>query len=173
MKIPNGPDLVTIERLLERVEGLLHDARNQALPLNAGSNETGHLTGASSKDYLRRPRAALPDKRLIRQIIRQRRLRDRYFENDLFADPGWDILLDLTAARVEQRRISVTSLCAAAAVPPTTALRWIHMMTKMGVLVREKDDLDQRRTFIALSESAADSMARYFDEIGRDAARQI
>ncbi len=59
------------------------------------------------------------------RIIRQRQLRARFFDGELFADPAWDMLLDLTAARVEARRVSVTSLCIASGVPPTTALRWI------------------------------------------------
>lgn len=125
------------------------------------------------RDLMRRPRPPLPDPRLVHKIIRQRRLRDRYFESELFADPAWDILLDLTAARAEHRRVSVTSLCIAAAVPATTALRWIAQMTEMRILVREQDDEDKRRAFIALSDSAADAMARYFDELGRDAGKLI
>lgn len=127
----------------------------------------------SGRDLLRRPRPPLPDPRLIQRIIRQRRLRERYFESELFADPAWDILLDLTAARAEHRRVSVTSLCIAAAVPATTALRWIAQMTEMGILIREQDEEDKRRAFIALSDTAADAMARYFDELGRDAAKLI
>jgi len=36
------------------------------------------------------------------------------------ADPAWDMLLDLTAARAESRAVSVSSLCIAAGVPTTT-----------------------------------------------------
>ena len=57
---------------------------------------------------------ALPDPRLVRRILRQRQQRVRFFEGDLFADPAWDMLLDLTAAREEDKRVSVTSLCIAA-----------------------------------------------------------
>lgn len=61
--------------------------------------------------------------RFVRDIIRQRRAREQDLPANLFADPAWDILLDLTAARIEQKRVSVSSLCIAAAVPSTTALR--------------------------------------------------
>jgi hypothetical protein len=54
---------------------------------------------------VRTARPPLPDPRLVRKIIRQRQLRARYFEGDLFADPAWDMLLDLTAARVERARL--------------------------------------------------------------------
>jgi DNA-binding MarR family transcriptional regulator len=108
----------------------------------------------------------LPDPRLIRRIIRQRQLRARYFDSDLFGDPAWDMLLDLTAARAEHTRVSVTSLCIASGVPPTTALRWIGQMTEMGLFDRIEDEADRRRAFVALSDKAADLMARYFAELG-------
>jgi hypothetical protein len=44
-------------------------------------------------------------------------MREQFFGPDLFADPAWDILLDLYAARLEQQRVAVSSLCIAAAVP--------------------------------------------------------
>nr|WP_166179150.1 MarR family transcriptional regulator [Altererythrobacter segetis] len=116
---------------------------------------------------VRAPRPPLPDPRLVRTIIRQRQLRAKFFDAELFADPAWDMLLDLTAARAEHTRVSVTSLCIASGVPPTTALRWIGQMTQGGLLERVEDESDRRRAFIALSDAAADGMARYFAEIGR------
>lgn len=118
-------------------------------------------------------RTELPDPRVLRKVIRQRQQRAKYFDAALFADPAWDMLLDLTAARAEKVRVSVTSLCIAAAVPPTTALRWIAQMTEDGVFVRVSDPHDKRRAFIDLSETAADAMARYFAELGHSAARLV
>ena len=109
----------------------------------------------------------------MRRIIRQRQLRARFFDGELFADPAWDMLLDLTAARAEHRRVSVTSLCIAAAVPATTALRWIQQMTDMGILQRQADPVDKRRAFITLADDVADAMARYFEELGKDAAKIV
>jgi hypothetical protein len=37
----------------------------------------------------------------VRSIIRARRMRDQYFKGELFADPAFDMLLDLYAARLE------------------------------------------------------------------------
>lgn len=122
---------------------------------------------------VRAARPPLPDPRLVRKIIRQRQLRARFFEGDLFADPAWDMLLDLTAARAEHVRVSVTSLCIASGVPPTTALRWIGQMTDAGLLQRVDDETDRRRAFITLTEKAADAMARYFAELGTSAATLV
>jgi DNA-binding MarR family transcriptional regulator len=66
------------------------------------------------------------------------------------------------AARLEGRTVAVSSLCIAAAVPPTTALRWIRTMTERGLFVRHSDPRDGRRVFIDLSDEAAQAMERWF-----------
>ena len=122
---------------------------------------------AANVPLKREARPPLPDPRLIRRIIRQRRSREQFFGQALFADPAWDMLLDLTAARAEHLRVSVTSLCIASGVPTTTALRWINQLFEVGLLQRVEDPDDRRRTFIVLSDRAADCMARYFHSLGR------
>jgi hypothetical protein len=136
--------------------------------------ESPHREFAAPPEGDRRAqRPPLPDARLVRRIIRQRQMRARYFDAALFADPAWDMLLDLTAARVECKRVSVTSLCIASGVPPTTALRWIGQMTEAGLLERVGDESDRRRAFLALSDRAADAMAEYLAAIGPGAARLV
>ena len=132
-----------------------------------------HGESGGERSLIRTPRPPLPDPRLVRLIIRQRQLRGQMFDSELFADPAWDILLDLTAARAEHIRVSVTSLCIASGVPPTTALRWIGQMVEAGLLERVEDESDRRRAFIQLSDKAADAMARYFAELGKDAKSLI
>lgn len=99
--------------------------------------------------------ASAVDAGYIRALIRARRLRDHYFQGSLFADPAWDMLLDLLAARLEDNRVAVSSLCIAAAVPATTALRWIKTLTDQGLFVRAADPQDGRRVYIELSDEAA------------------
>ena len=128
---------------------------------------------SGSDRLVRSTKPPLPDPRLVRRIIHQRQLRARFFDGDLFADPAWDILLDLTAARVEHQRVSVTSLCIASGVPPTTALRWISQLTDAGLVERLEDETDRRRAFIQLTDKAAEAMARYFDDLGKNAASLV
>ncbi|MCL6698061.1 MarR family winged helix-turn-helix transcriptional regulator [Sphingomonas sp. NSE70-1] len=104
---------------------------------------------------------------MVRQVIRARRLRSRFFDEELFADPAWDMLLDLLQAEIAQHRVPVSSLCIAAAVPPTTALRWIKTMTDLGLFNRRADPHDGRRIFVELSAGASQAMRRYFGEVGR------
>ena len=124
-------------------------------------DDRAHASGQSEK-----ARPLLPDGPVLRRLIKARQMRLRYFDGSLFADPAWDILLDLAAARAERQQVSVTSLCIAAGVPATTALRWIGQMVEASLLVRLSDPHDRRRAYIALADSTADAMARYCAEVG-------
>lgn len=103
-----------------------------------------------------------PSMNAIKAVIRERRLRARFFDEELFADPAWDILLELLLAEVNQCRVPVSSLCVAANVPTTTALRYITSMTESGLLRRRSDPTDGRRVFVELSPQASDALHRYF-----------
>lgn len=107
---------------------------------------------------------------MIRSIIRARRMRTRYFEEDLFADPAWDMLLDLLQAEISHLRVPVSSLCIAAAVPATTALRWLKIMVGKGLFVRRADPHDGRRVFVELAPDASRALRNYFADVGQAAA---
>jgi DNA-binding MarR family transcriptional regulator len=101
----------------------------------------------------------------IRAMQRMRRNRSRFFSGDLFADPAWDILLDLYASELGQHRTTVTSLCHAAAVPATTALRWIGQLESQGLINRRPDPMDGRRQFLELSSEGLEAMNAYFGTV--------
>ena len=103
----------------------------------------------------------------VRAVIRARRLRERYFQEELFADPAWDMLLDLLQAEIAQLRVPVSSLCIAAAVPATTALRWLNSLVAKGILIRRSDPRDGRRIFVELSPETSAALRRYFGELGQ------
>ena len=146
-----------------------HDIKDNGAPrLQQISEEVGRIASAlaalSEEDRAAAEAAkgkVRVDAGLVRTMIRARRLRDQFFHSELFADPAWDMLLDLFAARLEKRRVAVSSLCIAAAVPPTTALRWIKSLSDQGLFVRVADAEDGRRVFIELSDGAAAAMEAY------------
>lgn len=142
----------------ERIAAVAGVCRPEAARLH----DSGRSDGAS---FLEPPipeaGEAEVDAAFIRTIIRARRLRDRYFGGDLFADPAWDMLLDLMAARLEGAKVPVSSLCLAAAVPATTALRWIKLLTERGLFVRVGDPGDGRRVHIELSEATARALGAH------------
>lgn len=131
-----------------RIEALRRDAERMAAAI---AELAGGVAGGETP---KRPVTAAR----IRNHIRARRLRERFFGADLFADPAWDMLLDLAAARIEGKRVSVSSLCIAAAVPTTTGLRWIKTLVDRGILVRHSDPSDARRAFITMSADTENSI---------------
>lgn len=185
-EVTRDPAMERIDRLQEevaRISRLLGDLAGQhgglpGTPTGFASraedySEYPAQVRAPLRDYAAPPRSFVPEDcavdrhraKAVRRVLRQRRMREQYFPADLFADPAWDMLLDLYAARLERQPVSVSSLCIAAAVPATTALRWIKTMTDAGLFVREADPLDGRRIFIGLAEAAFDSLARYFEAL--------
>ena len=106
----------------------------------------------------------------VRQIIRTRRARTSFFNADLFADPAWDLLLELYASELTHRRMSVSDACIASAVPATTALRWIGALERAGLIERRNDPFDGRRIFVELSETASSAMGRLMATIPDGAA---
>jgi DNA-binding MarR family transcriptional regulator len=96
-----------------------------------------------------------------RQLLRARRERDKYFGTRLFADPAWDMLLELFAAELSQRRVSVGSLAHASGTPMTTSLRWIDALVKAGLAERRQDPLDGRRIFVSLTDKGLRAMDDY------------
>ncbi len=103
----------------------------------------------------------------IRELIRQRRSREIIAPAGLFSDPAWDILLDLTAARMEGRSVSISSACIAANVPATTALRWINLLVKEGLLIRGPDHVDGRRATVSTTNRTQEMMTSYLGQTAR------
>jgi hypothetical protein len=94
---------------------------------------------------------------------KKRRARNEIFGvRNLFADPAWDILIDLFIAGEQGQAISVSSACIAADVPSTTALRWVGILENNGFISRHPDPTDRRRIFIALTPDTTEKVREYF-----------
>lgn len=87
-----------------------------------------------------------------KQIYDARRRADKMIGITGFsASPAFDALLDLHINETASRAVSVSSACIGAACPPTTALRWVHLLEQMGLVCRAPDPLDHRRAFLSLT----------------------
>ncbi len=169
----------TIEQLVLNLDSLSEHGK-QALFVRLADVSKMSEAESAGKDMLkhlnqpiRQNMPSLPDPRFIRKILRNRRARSRFFSKEIFADPAWDMLLDLSASCAEHQRVSVTSLCMAAEVPATTALRWIGVLCDEGLCKREPDPLDKRRTYIALTDTGMRKVASYFASIGTNQLRLL
>ncbi len=103
-----------------------------------------------------------------KRAYEHRRARDRVFqEPELFGEPVWDMLLDISAAETRGECLSVTSVCIGSCVAETTALRWLKIMEVRGLACREADPRDGRRSFIRLTDDGRQKLERYFAEVER------
>lgn len=112
-----------------------------------------------------RPGSGAPDrevlKRYLRSIMKARQRRQELMDASHFADPAWDIMLDLTSAALEGRSVPVLSATAAANVPITTALRYVGKLVDSGMVKRWDDPTDKRRSLLALEDQALEKMLKF------------
>lgn len=154
--------IIQLEKLLEDRPQHCDQALHSDARAAAGLAEPyGRGTSTAGPTSFPQGRAAQ-----ARALIRERRMRNDHLPATLFAEPAWDMLLDLYAALYEGKPVSVSSLCIAAAVPSTTALRAIEAMTRHGCLVRQRDPHDGRRIFLTLSDESRAQLDAYFDALG-------
>lgn len=89
-----------------------------------------------------------------------RRLRDSVFPTGLFAEPAWDMLLDLYISEHSRRRLVVSDLGRLAGVPGTTALRHLGDLVDAGVVARQNSPSDGRRIYVTLTQDATEKLDR-------------
>jgi DNA-binding transcriptional ArsR family regulator len=99
-----------------------------------------------------------PTVAMARKFYQMRRRRAAYFDPMLFAEPAWDMLLDLYIAEREGRAVAVLSACIGAAAPQTTALRWMRVLEEQGLIRKETEAKDARRIYVRLTEAAIGRM---------------
>jgi DNA-binding MarR family transcriptional regulator len=75
------------------------------------------------------------------------------------------MLLDLYVAAEIDAPISTTSLCLAANVRQTTALRWIRRLERAGLTARSGDEVDRRRRYVALTPMGIKAMRSYLGQV--------
>lgn len=135
-----------------RIDEIL-DAAELRDKLSAALRELDRLRGVPALP-------GAPTIKRLEAILEARRLRERFFDPQLFADPAWDMLLVLYLADLKGVRTTVSQLCISAAVPATTGIRWIRSLEQKGLIGRNIDRLDGRRRYVFLMPTAIETMAR-------------
>lgn len=152
--VRTGINYIACTGAVYRPQGVNDGDGLAALP-DAGTDQYGH--GMDRQRLLDLKQAALAE-------YKRRRRRDEAWDvPGLFADPAWDVLLDLFVAKIDGKRISTSSACIAACVPPTTALRWLTALETEGMLTKLADPSDRRRTFVEITSTAFVTMVNYLE----------
>jgi DNA-binding MarR family transcriptional regulator len=94
----------------------------------------------------------------VRSAILVRRARAGLFGENLFFDPAWDILLELHAAELAGRDMTLSELIRAIDIPESTALRWIAALKRRQVIESSPAVGDADSDSIRLSTDARSKM---------------
>jgi DNA-binding MarR family transcriptional regulator len=120
---------------------------------HAGIRKDEYMHGGIPNDLHGGTKFTPSQRVLVDVIARCRRERSRRFaaESRFFNDPAWDIYVDLAAAGLAGRKVSISSACLASLVPQTTALRYVRLLEAEGLAVRIRDAVDGRRFLLTLT----------------------
>lgn len=100
-----------------------------------------------------------------RIVFNSRRLRERYFDSQLFGEPAWDILLLLYISEQSSARMTATSLGELVHTPPTTVARWLNHLEMAELIERQDHPTDRRTVFIKLREKGRAALNSYLGSI--------
>ena len=157
---------------LARAESAWHN-RNRSLKIDSLATLSNEVTRLIAQiDQTRSAESPAKEefddasvKRLVQNLIIGRQKRADYLPGELFSDPVWDILLDLTVAYIDGRPIPVSSACIASGAPISTALRRIRELTESGMIVRWQDPDDARRDMVSLTPESMERMRGYTQDL--------
>ncbi len=162
----------------ERLARFMEEA--QQLGAMLGSVQPVHLTGrgglasssgqtapADGTSTSAPSSVALPGKERMLELLRIRDIKTRYFNDKLFVDPAWHMLLDLMENHLLEKPVSVSSLYIASGVSAATAGRRLDEMEAADLVRRWLDPSDSRRQLVAPSQRAIELMFSYLTALDR------
>lgn len=126
-------------------------------------NAFGQLNALLSRKRLRR-RVELTEDHIL-SILIARRGRQAVLGSNLFSEPAWDLLLELYAAKLGSRSMSLADLARAIETPHSTTTRWIAVLKARG-LATESDATDPDQQWVRLTDEGASKMKSLIDRWG-------
>lgn len=100
-----------------------------------------------------------------RIMFNARRLRERYFDREIFGEPAWDILLLLYIADQSSGRLTTSRLAEQIEAPLTTATRWLNHLETKGLISRQGHPTDRRIIFIKLLDKGRTALEGFLSSI--------
>lgn len=99
-------------------------------------------------------------------LLLLRRARESVLGDNLFSDPAWDILLELYAACMGERSMSMAELARAIETPQSTTARWIAALESRGLVSSKTNSSSPDRAQIQLTSDGALKMRHLGDHWG-------
>ncbi|CAN5363635.1 hypothetical protein BH09PSE3_BH09PSE3_14330 [soil metagenome] len=143
-------------------------------PLSAGEikelrklldRENRRANQANDQDISESPDGQIDHAKMAERIYRSRRDRERIFNEKIFADPAWDLLLDLFVRSARNEQVSISSACHAASVPEATALRYLKVLTEKKYVERISHPNDKRSTTLKMTPLGSSLMIDWIEHL--------
>lgn len=138
-----------------RLFRLMSDLDSPARGLSAAFPGSAGGAGADRENLISR----------ARMIVNSRRLRERYFDRQLFGEPAWDILLLLYISENSSARLTTTRLADLIDTPLTTVGRWLSHLENAKLIERQAHPTDRRTVFINLLKKGRAALDTYLSSI--------
>ena len=135
-------------------EGLGSRERREAKKLQ--KKPFAQLKALLFRKTLRRPLRLTEDH--ILSVLFVRRARGGVLGEDLFSEPAWDILLELYAAKLGGRNMTLSDLARATDTPASVAARWQSALEDHGLTRSTVDPADPARVCISLTAEGSSKM---------------
>lgn len=152
----------------EQVRNQAIQLREMACRLHELADEIEATRGSPAPVTEAKPISAVPMAtlaRLARSISQERLARSRYLDRSLFAEAGWNIMLELFVRSAAGDVVRVSNACEASGVPATTALRWIRVLENEELVERQLDAGDHRATILFLTSKGKRAMSGYLSTV--------
>ena len=102
---------------------------------------------------------------VAQEEYRRRRSRSRVFDDAMFGEPAWDMLLALFINGRSGEKLTVSRLLRFSGSSASAALRWLNYLEKKGHIHRESKPTEARSTIVMLYECAERAIETYLSEI--------
>lgn len=96
------------------------------------------------------------------EAARRRDRRELLGEFGILSDPAWDILLELYISDATGSQIYASLIGSETGIPQSTALRWLAVLEKSGLVRRRIDVFDKRRQWVGLTPRARTILQKHF-----------
>lgn len=103
----------------------------------------------------------------VQTAKRERARRTMFLPSELFAEPAWDILVELYAFELVSRVVTESEIADRISVPIKTAARWMKMLEAHNLIDRRVDPDDGDQIQVALTCRALEALDGYFSDANR------
>ena len=111
--------------------------------------------------------------RLAETILEMRTVRDVVFGAEWFADPAWDMLLEVYVAQNQGKSTQLQAMCSAARVPRSTGDRVANRLVAASLLRKEADPARKGGVRLRLNDAAEKKIERLLSRAFLIAQRRL